>query len=169
MVCNSNRRELARVRDRKFHVTQSSPYVRGEGTREEALKTTSTRREARTNMAENQLSSCWNMGSGTQSVLEDIFLNSLKRGCMQASKICRGLAACRPNQPAQADNPEKALTVGGVGPDGIFWHHHNTTKQHPSVLQSAQSICPCRDPFVFVFYCSFHGFLHAKLQTINNQ
>ena len=169
MTCNSNRRELARVRDRKFHVTQSSPYARGEGTRDEALKTTSTRREARTNMAENQLSSCWNMGSGTQSVLEDICLNSLKRGSMQASKICRGLAACRPDRPAQADSPEKALTVGGVGPDGIFWHHHNTTKQHPSVPQSAQSICPCRYPFVFVFYGSFHGFLHAILHTINNQ
>ena len=38
MACNSSRRELARVRDRKFHVTQSSPYVRGEGTRDEALK-----------------------------------------------------------------------------------------------------------------------------------
>ena len=120
MACNSNRRELARVRDRKFHVTQSSPHFRGEGTRDEALKTTSTRREARTNMAENQLSSCSNMGSGTQSVLEDICLNSSKRGCMRASKICRGLAACRPDRPAQADSPEKALTEGGVGPDGIF-------------------------------------------------
>ena len=58
MARNCNRRELARVRDRKFHVTQSSPYVRGEGTRDEALKTTYTRRKARTNMAENQLSSC---------------------------------------------------------------------------------------------------------------
>ena len=58
MACNSNRRELARVRDRKFHVTQSSPYVPGEGTRDEALKTASTRREARTNMAEHQLPSC---------------------------------------------------------------------------------------------------------------
>ena len=35
MARNCNRRELARVRDRKFHVTQSSPYVRGEGTRDE--------------------------------------------------------------------------------------------------------------------------------------
>ena len=51
------------------------------------------------------------MGSGTKSVLEDI---------CQASKICRGLAACRPDRPAQADSPEKALTVGGVEPDGIF-------------------------------------------------
>ena len=46
MARNCNRRELARVRDRKFHVTQSSPYVRGEGTRDEALKTTYTRRKA---------------------------------------------------------------------------------------------------------------------------
>ena len=60
------------------------------------------------------------MGSGTQSVLEDICLNSLKRGCMRASKICRGLAAYRPDRPAQVDSPEKALTVGGVGPAGIF-------------------------------------------------
>ena len=59
-------------------------------------------------------------GTQTQSVLEDICLNSLKRGCMQASNICRGLAAYRPDRPPQADSPEKALTVDGVGPDGTF-------------------------------------------------
>ena len=66
------------------------------------------------------------MGSGTQSVLEDICLIS-----------------CRPDRPAQADSREKAPTVGGVGPDGIFDTTitlQSSTHQYPNQLNQSAPV-----------------------------